>query len=276
MKNLITVTLLSLLLACQPTKDQSKNEKNSPPSTQIVLKTSLGDIIIELSDKTPLHRDNFIKLVEEAQYDSLLFHRVINGFVIQGGDPDSKYATANDTLGNGGLDYTIPAEFDSTLFHKKGALGAARDGNPERASSAMQFYIVQAGVMSDSVINQAETTINERLASHYSYKSPQSQSWVDSLNKSIDTENVKLYRTAKESLKEIASTFDDFEKYTIPKEHRTAYKEIGGTPRLDQNYTVFGQVIIGLNIIDTIAAVNTNNLDRPIKDVKILKAHIMR
>ena len=171
-------------------------------SIRVKITTDSGVIIVKLYDSTPLHRDNFVKLVSQHFYDSLLFHRVIQGFMIQGGDPNSKNAQPGQMLGNGGGDMErIPAEFRQSLIHKKGVLAAARDGNPQKASSACQFYIVQGNIISDEQLNQFEMSIGM--------------------------------------------------KYTPAQ--RLAYKTIGGTPMLDQNYTVFGEVISGLKVIDKIA-----------------------
>ena len=185
---------------------------------RVKITTDSGVIIVKLYDSTPLHRDNFVKLVKEGFYDSLLFHRVIQGFMIQGGDPNSKNAQPGQMLGNGGGDMArIPAEFRKSLIHKKGVLAAARDGNPEKASSACQFYIVQGNIISDEQLNQFEMSIGM--------------------------------------------------KYTPAQ--RLAYKTIGGTPMLDQNYTVFGEVISGLKVIDKIASVAKAPGDRPVGDVRM-------
>jgi cyclophilin family peptidyl-prolyl cis-trans isomerase len=197
----------------------------------VLLQTNYGDIILRLSDSTPLHRDNFIRLVKTGYYDSVLFHRVINRFMIQAGDGDSKHAQPGKPLGNGGPGYTVPAEIRPTLFHEKGVLAAARQGddvNPEKASSGSQFYIVQGKTFTDTSLDSVET-----------------------------------YRL----------------KRKIPEEQRAVYKTIGGTPHLDQNYTVFGKVIGGLDVVDTIAAVETSrgpDRDRPVKDVIIIKAKLIK
>jgi cyclophilin family peptidyl-prolyl cis-trans isomerase len=190
--------------------------------TKLKLITPYGKITILLYDETPLHRDNFIKLVKQHFYDSLLFHRVIKNFMIQGGDPTSKHALPGDTtLGNGDVGYTIPAEFNTKLFHKKGVLAAAREGddvNPAKASSGCQFYIVQGKIFTDSSLNVVET---KRL------------------------------------------------KRKIPDYQREVYKTIGGTPHLDMNYTVFGEVVKGLDVVDKIAAEPTNKRDRPLNDIRM-------
>ena len=188
------------------------------PGIRIKLTTDSGVMIIRLYDSTPLHRDNFVKLVQAHFYDSLLFHRVIRDFMIQGGDPLSKNATPGGMLGNGGDELgRIPAEFRTTLFHKKGVLAAARDGNPEKASSACQFYIVQGKKYSDADLNMMEA----QMGTKFSVK------------------------------------------------QRASYKTVGGTPFLDMNYTVFGEVEKGLEVIDKIASVPTAPGDRPLGDVRM-------
>lgn len=185
----------------------------------VIISTSLGDIKVKLYNETPYHRDNFLKLAKEAYYDNTLFHRVIKGFMIQGGDPDSKNATPEQSLGMGGPGYTLPAEINPNLFHKKGALSAARTGdqmNPQRRSSGSQFYVVQGKTYTDEELKQMEAR---------------------------------------------GFVFSDAQK--------TAYKTIGGTPFLDAQYTVFGEVVEGLEVLDKIAATETKPGDRPAKDVKM-------
>ena len=192
----------------------------------------MGDMIIRLSDSTPLHRDNFLKLVKVGFYDSLLFHRVMKGFMVQGGDPNSKFAKAGMPLGNGDLGYTIPTEFRETLFHKKGVIAAARQPdnvNPTKASSASQFYIAQGKVFTDAELDIME---QQRLQGK-----------------------------------------------KIPESYRTVYKTIGGIPHLDRNYTVYGEVVNGLEVIDKIADVDVSkgrDLNRPITDVRIIKAKLIK
>lgn len=254
---------------------------NSPESveeqrTSIEMVTNYGAITIDLYNETPLHRDNFIKLTDEGVFDSLLFHRVIESFMIQGGDPDSRNAQPGDTLGNGGLDYRVDAEFNPTLFHKKGALAAARNGNLERASSSIQFYIVQGEVFNDSLIGAAETRINGWLAEHYFKNDSTNKSLVDALQKAEDDENDEEYALFRDSIRSLAKSYENFDRYTIPDAHREVYKTIGGTPHLDQNYTVFGEVTKGLEVIDSIAAVQTNLLNRPLSDVRIMTVRVLK
>ena len=259
-------------LGCTTQKDN--NEAVETP-VQVEMQTDLGTIIVELSDKTPKHRDNFIKLVKEGKFDSLMFHRVIQGFVIQGGDPDSKNALPTDTLGNGDLDYRVPAEFDSSLFHKRGALGAARDGNPERASSAMQFYIVQGKIANDSLLEVADKRINGMLAQNAFINASENKSLYDSLQKAIAEENWELYETINDTIKSLGKDYTNFTRYTIPEAHQKVYRTIGGIPHLDQNYTVFGEVVSGMDVVDSIAAVQTSALDRPVKDIRIISMRIV-
>jgi cyclophilin family peptidyl-prolyl cis-trans isomerase len=198
----------------------------------VELTTSKGIIVLRLSDSTPLHRNNFIKLIKQHTYDSVLFHRVIKNFMIQAGDPASKIAVEGQKLGDGSLGYTVPAEFRQSLFHKKGVLAAARTGddvNPSKASSASQFYIVQGKIFTDAGLDSVETF---RLKGR-----------------------------------------------KIPLGQREVYKTIGGAPHLDQNYTIFGQVVKGLAVVDSIANVPTSGRlggDRPIEDVRIVKARLVK
>jgi peptidyl-prolyl cis-trans isomerase B (cyclophilin B) len=231
MKKIIFVAFCcSLAVASFSQKDSTIKRKDR--KKDVFLQTNYGDIVIRLYDSTPLHRDNFLKLVKTGFYDSVLFHRVIQKFMIQGGDPNSKQAKAGEPLGNGGPGYTVPAEFRQSLFHKKGVIAAARMGdnvNPEKASSGSQFYIVQGKIFTDAGLDSVETF---RLKGR-----------------------------------------------KIPPEQREVYKTIGGTPHLDQNYTVFGEVVKGLDVVDKIAAVQTSmgaDRDRPLQDVKILKAKLVK
>ena len=247
----------------------NKPESTDEERTSIEVVTDYGTLVIELYNETPKHRDNMVKLVNEGAFDSLLFHRVIENFMIQGGDPDSRNAQPGDTLGNGGLDYQVDAEFNPDLFHKKGALGAARDGNLERASSSMQFYIVQGKVFNDSLLLNAEERINGWLSEHYFKNDPVNKALVDSLQKAEGNKNWELYTQISDSIRSLAKGYENFDRYTIPESQREVYKSIGGTPHLDQNYTVFGEVVKGLEVVDSIAAVSTGPFDRPEADVRI-------
>ena len=255
---------------------QSKDSLNTTKDRKSVeVMTNYGAIIMELYNETPLHRDNFIKLVEEKAYEGLLFHRVIDDFVIQAGDPDSKNAKPNTPLGDGDVGYTIHAEFRPDIFHKRGTVGAARDGNPQRASSGIQFYIVQRGVQNDSLLEVAEKRINSMLARHYAYQDPDYKTLVDALEKAKETADRKKIQKLNAELDTIAKTYSKFEKYVIPEAQRQVYKTAGGIPHLDQNYTIFGEVVQGMDIVDSIAKVKTNERDRPIADVRIMSTRVL-
>jgi cyclophilin family peptidyl-prolyl cis-trans isomerase len=221
-----TVLLAALLLTSVfafAQKEKKKQAKDEPAAVAaaaapvIEITTIHGVIKLKLYDETPLHRDNFLKLATEGFYDSLLFHRIIKGFMIQGGDPNSKNAAPGVMLGSGDIGYTIPAEFNEKLFHKKGALAAARTDNPAMASSGCQFYIVQGKVYGEDELTMLENRIG----------------------------------------------------FKFSPEQREAYKTIGGTPFLDRKYTVYGEVIEGLDVLDKIAAVATGPGDRPVEDLRM-------
>lgn len=247
--------------------------------TQVLMKTSLGDIKLKLYNETPQHRDNFVKLVEEGQYNGLLFHRVIKDFMIQGGDVTSKNAPMNKQLGAGDLGYTVPAEFVyPRYFHKKGALSAARTGdevNPERASSASQFYIVTGKVYSDAELDQMEKQKESRLKQAiFNRLQTENKAKIMELYRSGDKNELAVLRDTL-----IGKTELEFEKRKeearLTPEQREAYKTIGGTPFLDNEYTVYGEVTDGLDVVDAIQEVKTNSQDRPLKDVVIEAVEIM-
>ena len=242
----------------------------------VEIETTLGNIKIKLYNETPLHRDNFVKLAEEHFFDSLLFHRVINEFMIQGGDPDSKNAAPGARLGNGGPGYEIPAEFNLNLFHKKGVLAAAREGdqiNPKKKSSGSQFYIVLGKVLSDSILNIMEARINDRNKQVFIRKflqKPENKYLRDSLTaiqKGRDQETFNNYILEIE--KAAMSELKNKHPFKFTMEQRKAYTSIGGTPHLDGSYTVFGEVIDGIEVLDKIAVVKTDQNDRPLEDIQM-------
>jgi peptidyl-prolyl cis-trans isomerase B (cyclophilin B) len=221
----LLVCCTSVLFAQQAVPLKKKDRKRD-----VELVTSKGTLVLRLSDETPLHRDNFLRLVKSGYYDGVLFHRVIRNFMVQAGDPDSRAAKKGQALGNGGPGYTVPAEFRPDLFHKKGVLAAARLGdaqNPQKASSGSQFYIVHGRRFTDAGLDSVET-----------------------------------YRL----------------KRKLPADHRQVYKTVGGAPHLDQNYTVFGEVVSGLDVVDRIAEEATSRTppDRPVQDVRIIKALLVK
>ena len=199
---------------------EPKEEETKEKTTMIIISTDLGEMKAVLYNETPLHKENFIKLAKEGYFDGCLFHRVIDGFMIQGGDPDSKTAKPGQMLGQGGPGYTIPAEFKQELIHKKGALAAARMAdqvNPQKASSGSQFYIAQGKSYTENELNM----LSSRMGKAFN------------------------------------------------KQQMEAYTTIGGVPFLDYEYTVFGEVVEGLEVIDKIAAVEKDRRDRPVQDIKM-------
>ena len=224
----IVLPLIALFVWASATAQADTVIKKRDRKKDVLLETSKGNIRIRLSNETPLHRDNFLKLVKMHYYDGILFHRVIQNFMIQSGDPDSRTAKPGQPLGNGGPSYTVPAEFHPHLFHKKGVIAAARDNNPEKSSSASQFYLTKGKVFTEAGLDSLE---NNRL------------------------------------------------KRKIPADQRKVYTTLGGVPHLDQNYTVFGEIVKGIDVVDLIAAVPTSkgaDKDRPLEDVKIIKAKLVK
>jgi len=224
MNKLFLLIATTLFIAATPYQ-----VKKGDLNKDVEMVTTRGTMIIRLSDSTPLHRDNFIKLVNQHYYDGILFHRVMNQFMVQAGDPKSKTAKPGEALGQGSPGYAVPAEIKpDLLFHKKGALAAARtpdEINPTKESNGSQFYLVHGRVYSEEDLNQVEARLNG---------------------------------------------------YKIPAAHREVYKTLGGTPSLDTKYTVFGEVIKGIEVIDSIAAVATGERNRPVEDVRIIKATLIK
>lgn len=228
----------------------------------VLIETEFGNMKVRLYDETPKHKSNFLKLANDGFFNDVLFHRVINQFMIQGGDPDSRNAAPGVMLGNGGPGYDIDAEFNDSLFHVKGTIAAAREGddiNPMKMSSGSQFYLVQGNKWTDEDLDDLEIKIssNEYLKSHPAI--------MEELMKYQEAEDMKNYNKLFESLPKKK----DFKRIRIPDFKRKAYKTIGGVPHLDNNYTVFGEVVEGIEVIDKIAAVETDGRDRPKKDVKM-------
>ncbi len=227
MKKIIFLTFFLLMVSVGFSQTTEKECKKMEKETLVEIYTNYGKIVLKLYNDTPLHRDNFIKLAMDGTYDGLLFHRVIEHFMIQGGDPNSKDAKPGKMLGDGTLGYNIPAEFRPNLFHKRGALCAAREGdqvNPKKESSASQFYIVQGRVWSDFDLDRMALQMNK----------------------------------------------------TFSAEQRKAYTTVGGTPHLDGEYTVFGEVVEGMDVVDKIAAAKRDRYDRPLEDIRIEKTEVIK
>lgn len=247
----------------------------NPDDALVEIKTSMGDIVVELYNDTPLHRDNFLKLVGEGFYEGVLFHRVIDSFMIQAGDPTSKEAAAGARLGAGDPGYTIAAEIDYPRhYHKKGALAAARTGdamNPERRSSGSQFYIVTGTTASERQLETMDLKRkNQQMESAFRNLALQYRDSITSMQRAGDEAGLEALRQ-----KLIAETEEKVKPVDMPANVRKDYAEIGGTPHLDGQYTVFGEVIRGLDVVDRIQKVETDSSDRPVEDVRIISAKVI-
>ncbi|MDO9340655.1 MAG: peptidylprolyl isomerase [Bacteroidales bacterium] len=265
LKKVLLLPVLLLVISC--------NAPVGNDNTFISIKTTLGDIKIKLYDETPFHRDNFIKLINTGFYNGVSFHRIIKDFMIQAGDPATKSGPVTnlpDSLNT----YTIPAEFTMQYFHKKGALAAAREGNdanPEMRSSGTQFYIVQGVKYNDEDLSLAEQRINSNIKQSVFNKI---------IRETADSVRLSGKTISDGEIQEIAS-FKMFQfltnnkEFKISEEQRNVYKSIGGVPRLDGTYTVFGEVIEGLDVVDRIASVSTDSNDKPVNDIKIVKIKIV-
>ncbi len=268
MKTLLTASLMALLCLYTGCAQKSGNDY------VVTINTPHGKMVAILFDDTPKHKQNFIKLVREKFYDSLLFHRVIESFMIQGGDPNSRHASPGESLGNGGPGYTIDAEFTPAHFHERGALAAARLGdqvNPAKASSGSQFYIVQGRKFTHQELTELEQGINYQRKNNAlreilfmpEYTSLRElvikkqqegdANWLNSFFEQSDTLIIKVKK--------------DFKPFSFSEAQKQAYTTVGGAPHLDGEYTVFGKVISGLEVIDKIAAVEKGPGDRPVVDV---------
>lgn len=236
---------------------------------KVKIQTTLGDIVVRLYDETPIHRDNFMKLVKEGYYDGTLFHRVIKDFMIQGGDPNSKGAPAGVTLGVGGPDYTLEAEIKDGLFHKRGALAAARQGdqvNPERRSSGSQFYIVWGQVYNEGQLRQFSQQMKmQRMQDVFNKLTSEHRNEFMQMRR--ERNRAGLQELQDKLIAEAESKVSDFSGLT--EEQKKVYSTLGGTPHLDGQYTVFGEVEEGLNIVEMIQNTTTGQGDRPVDDIEM-------
>ncbi len=239
-------------------------------NTIVSIQTILGEIKVKLYNETPLHRDNFIKLVKEGFYNNSLFHRVIKNFMVQGGDPDSIGAPAGKSLGTGGPGYTIPAEIHyPQFFHKRGALAAARQGdevNPNRESSGSQFYIVWGDTYNEGKLNQLQKSLSQQKEQAiFNRLAAERRKEIMDLRRSKDQEG--LYLLQEELIALTKAEMMEDGPVTLTAEQREAYINLGGTPHLDGQYTVFGEVIEGLDIVEKIQSIATASGDRPKEDI---------
>ena len=287
MKNAIWMiaSVIMLITACssgtdagqQKVTETKKTNVIIPEMTKVELKTSLGDIVVGLYKETPKHHDNFVKLVKEGYYNGVLFHRVINDFMIQTGDGNSKNAKPGQMLGTGDPGYTVEAEFVyPKFFHKRGALAAARTAdqvNPERRSSGSQFYIVTGKVYNEQQMMQMEHQMNQmNLQSIFQAKAAANQKEIMRLRMARDTAGTEALRQ-----RLIAETEAEAAKNPVKltEEQRVAYTTVGGTPHLDNQYTVFGEVLEGMDVVAKIEGVATDRNDRPTEDIKIISATVI-
>ena len=271
---LILAALIMVFTACGA---GSKKSTDMEKRTQVKIETTMGEIIVELYNETPKHRDNFIKLAKEGVYDSTLFHRVIRQFMIQAGDPESKNAADTAQLGSGDVGYTIPAEFVPKFYHKKGALAAARMGddvNPERASSGCQFYIVTGRKFRESqLLDMAGQKNNARMDTLFNQLARKHMKEIYKLRKANDQDGLLELQDSLEA--QAYTLYKEEEPFMFTPEQVTSYTTIGGAPHLDGSYTVFGQVVSGMETVEKIAGTKTGKADRPVENVRILKATVL-
>lgn len=273
---LLVVAGLFVNMSCGRAQNQAKESQNqakeipAPMKEQLVqIQTSLGTIKVKLYNETPLHRDNFIKLTSEGFYTDLLFHRVIQGFMVQGGDPNSKNATPGQMLGNGDLGYTIPAEINPKFYHRRGVLAAARMGdqvNPEKRSSASQFYILQGKVFTPQELDAMEEKMIEGC------KNSMMQSCVQAIKPELDKLNaegnqVELMARINALRDTVSAQAAKLPNLGFSEAQRRDYTTVGGYPSLDNGYTVFGEVVEGMEVVDQIDAQPVNQANRPNNDI---------
>lgn len=272
--------ILLIILACSAVacKSGQKKDGNMEKETVLNIETSMGDIKVKLYNETPKHRDNFIKLAKDGTYNGTLFHRVIKDFMVQAGDPESKNAPKGKMLGSGDVGYTVPAEFVyPKYFHKKGALSAARQGdevNPKKESSGCQFYIVTGKVFNDSTLLNMEQQKNQnKVTEAFNALAQKHMKEIYKMRKANDQDGLyALQDTLFIQAEAEAAKQPDFH---FTPEQIKAYTTVGGTPHLDGEYTVFGEVVEGMDIVDKIQQVKTDRSDRPEEDVKIINVSVI-
>lgn len=280
MKRLFYIAALSAalgLVSCNNINNNKQNSSEMEKETVVLMKTDKGDIKIKLYNETPKHRDNFLKLVKDGTYEGLLFHRVIKDFMVQGGDPESKNAPKGKMLGAGDVGYTIPAEFVyPKYYHKKGALAAARQGdqvNPQKESSGCQFYIVTGKKYSDQELLSMENQMNEaKVTNIFNDIARKNIAKIRELQQKKDQN--ALYDLQEQIYAQAVKEAEKMPDFKFTAEQIADYRNIGGTPFLDNQYTVFGEVVEGLDVVDSIQVVKTDRGDRPVDDIRILEVEV--
>ncbi|MFZ4799007.1 MAG: peptidylprolyl isomerase [Bacteroidia bacterium] len=279
-KNIFLLLLMALSIfatAQKPVKTKSKVKPKpvKPLNEYVLISTNFGNMVFTLYDETPLHRDNFKKLIKSNYYDDLLFHRIIRDYMIQGGDPNSRNADSNTALGNGGPEYTIPAEINPNIIHSRGALAAARTGdniNPKKESSGSQFYIVQGKKVDkkelEEIMNAKNYQRKQEVFNNIVTKDTAVANRLNLIQQSQGKEAVQQY-----VMKQLGPVIDEAYKkkeYIYNGTQIDTYKEYGGTPFLDMDYTVFGQMVAGFDVLEKISILYNNpQTNRPFQDVKM-------
>lgn len=283
MLRIFTILALALTLSATALNAQT-NPNNAMTATaprsdvKVLMHTTMGDITILLYGDTPKHLDNFVKLASEGYYDGLLFHRVINDFMIQGGDPNSRNAAAGKMLGDGDPSYQIDAEINWPLhYHKRGALAAARTGdnvNPERKSSGSQFYIVTGRTFSEGQLAQMERNMQlEQKKAIFNSLAAEQRDSIMSMRRNRD--QAGLQKLQDELARRTEAMAAEQGPVVFTPEMRETYTTVGGTPHLDRAYTVFGEVIEGMDVVDRIQKSETDANDRPVNDVRIISMKVL-
>lgn len=274
---LLLILAVCGMVVCAGCQQKTKSSMSQGNETLVRLETTQGNITLKLYDETPKHRDNFIKLVKDGVYDSTLFHRVIRNFMIQAGDPQSKTASDTAMLGNGDVGYTVPAEFNPKFFHKRGVLAAARQGdevNPDRESSGCQFYIVTGRKFSEAQLINLENQMNEaRVESVFQELARKHMKEIYKLRRAGDNDGLLELQDTLEAQARAQAGKEPALKFT--KEQIQAYTTVGGAPHLDGAYTIFGEVVEGMDVVEKIGNAKTGRADRPVVDIRILKAEVL-